>query len=185
MATTVNLATRYELYIPRKATTKIAQPDYGTDMRAIENGVNLLVQGVVSTVAELQAQIDTNAGNITTIQGQITTIDGQITTINNDLAIRATDNIGYMVGGPPPSGTVLHDDMSVVSVAFTAGVGTTPVTGYSHGYWAQVGGADNTGTIVAVIPGSSTLSTLGVFATAPGGTAYTGTASLTVRIVGA
>jgi hypothetical protein len=152
---------KFELFIPGKAS-KDVQSVYGTDMRTIENGINLFLRAIIPEFNAALAEINT-----------IVTID-----------IPKFEFGAVAVGANPPANTQFIDYSTTVTVT-TNGSGNVgvPLSGFTHGYSALVT-PNWPGLMASVDLGASTLSNLELnFQDTTG--PYTNTFTVTIRVVGA
>lgn len=163
---------KFQLFIPTKTMQKVEQPGYGTDMRVIENGVNLFINKLVPEFNEAIAEIATALAEI----DQIVNID-----------IPKTEFLSVMVGTTPPDTVQLINQYFAVTTTFTTGLATIPLSGFTHGWTALIAPASGGGSgSIAIDISASTLTSLALEGTAvPAGTNLTGPYTIACNVIGA
>lgn len=168
-------AAKYQLFVPRKDQQDVAQPDYGTDMRAIERWATFLLFG-------LNKSSSSTTDGLTTLYNDLVALTSYI---NDNIATEQVGN--WIVGGAPPTGTPLTAFSFSASVTFTAGAANISTSGWSHGWTGLVclyGGASPV--TVSINPTGSSLTniTLGGYTSAGGGAPVSGGVDVLIRLVG-
>jgi hypothetical protein len=154
---------KFELFIPGKNAKDIGQPGYGTDMRVIEQGVNLFLRAIIPEFNEAIAEINT-----------ILTVD-----------IPKFEFGNVAVGSNPPANTQFIDYSTTASITTNvSGEAYIPLTQYSHGYSALVT-PNWPGLMASVDLVHSTLTELWMNFQDTTGAYASETFTVTVRVVGA
>lgn len=149
---------KFTLFIPGKSVQDVKQPDYGTDMRAIERWGLQVAQYLQSVVEQFIGSFH---------QTPLFTFPSVV------------------AGSPPGANDQVLGQTFDVSITATAGAATVGISGFHKGYGAVVCASGTTGLIYTIQPGSSTLTSLALSVFTDAGSPYTGSGGVSVILVGA